>query len=136
MTASSTLAGKTACVMCPRTAKNLGQVTLPGAAFGDASAEKCWSTVPNTSHACKAVMMKNLIDPGVTNVRLLVEKLHVNWGRASAWQLKRIVTDSDGMGTSASKAAALERAPHLPVAGTSLASAVNEKVQADLLFSG
>ena len=60
---------------------------------------------------------------------------------------KLIMTDADGAGATVLKAvdfaadlcgvcAALEKAPNLPVAGTSLAPSFNAKVQADLLFLG
>ena len=39
--------------------------------------------------------MKNPIDPNENNARLIVKKLRVIWSRASASQIRRILTDSE-----------------------------------------
>ena len=74
-------------------------------------------------------------------------KLHVNWGHASAQQLRRVSADSeDGnprlvnfvgdVREHCETCRASGKAPHVPLAGTSTASMLNEKAQADLLFLG
>ena len=91
-------------------------------------------------------MMGNLIDPDAITARVIAEKLRVNLAHASAPQLKRILTDADGVGATVLKmagsvvndfgvCAAFDTVPHLTVAGTSSASAFNGKGQADLRFS-
>ena len=47
--------------------------------------------------------MKDLIDPDGDNARFIVEKLHVNWGRASASQATHILTDAGGVGANVPK---------------------------------
>ena len=85
-------------ITSPRTANALGHITLPGAACGDSSEKNYWFAAPTTFHAWKAVMMRDLIDPNDSNASSIVKKLHVIWGHASAPQLKRILTDADGVG--------------------------------------
>ena len=74
-------------------------------------------------------------------------KLHVNWGRASAKQLKQVLADSKGgifrwvncvdeVLQQRETCRASDKAPHVPTAGTSTASMFSEKVQVDLLFLG
>ena len=71
-------------------------------------------------------------------------KLHANSGHASATQLKRVLVDSDGgMSRLVNQAGqvletcdackAFDKAPHIPIAGTTTISAFDEKVQVDLL---
>ena len=87
--------------------------------------------------SCAAVMMKNIIDTEETNDRRVV-----NRGHGSASQLKRIMTDADGVGTTVLKAAgsgadecdvraASDKAPRLPAADTSLASTFNGEIRAE-----
>ena len=75
----------------------------------------------------------------------IIMKLHANWGHASASQLKRILVDSDsGLSHLVAHVDSVldtrevrrvsDKAPHLPIAGTSSVSCFNERVQADLLF--
>ena len=72
-------------------------------------------------------------------------KSHANWGHASATQLRRVLVDPDGgmshLVNHVDKALetwgacrAFDKAPHIPIAGTTTVSAFNEKVQVDLLF--
>ena len=72
-------------------------------------------------------------------------ELHVNWGRASAQQLKRVLVDSDRKNTHLITCAdeilaqcevcqAFDKAPRSPAAGTSITATSNEKLPADLLF--
>ena len=72
-------------------------------------------------------------------------KFHVNWGRVSAHQLKRVLVDSDGGNSHLVNyvAGVLEHceicrasdmAPRVPIAGTCAVSTFKEKVRVDLLF--
>ena len=72
-------------------------------------------------------------------------KLHVNWGRASDQQSKRVLVDSDagrvGLINFADEAPQqcevcrlFEKVLHLPIAGTSTASYFQGELQMDLLF--
>ena len=92
-------------------------------------------------------MVKNPIGPEKKNARLIVKKVHVNWDRSSASQLRCILTDADGAGSTALKSAesvaeecdvcaGSDRASRIPVAASPLASVFNGEIQADLLFSG
>ena len=87
------------------------------------------------------------MDPDERYERLILKKLRVNWGRAAASQIKRILTDAGRLGTNVLKVdvpavrerkacVAFGKAPRLPAAGTSVASAINGKVQVGLLFLG
>ena len=70
-------------------------------------------------------------------------KLHVNWGHASANQLKRALVDADGghahlannvdeVSGQCEVCRTFDKAPHVPIADTSTASMFNEKAQVDL----
>ena len=74
-------------------------------------------------------------------------KLHVSWGHALADQLSRASVDSDretrhpanyvGEALEGCEVCrALDKAAHIPTAGTSAVPAFDEKLQADLLFLG
>ena len=69
----------------------------------------------------------------------------MNWGHASAQQLKRTMVEADGRAGSLVQyvdevvrncevCRAFDMAPSIPIAGTSTVSAFNEKLQIDLLF--
>ena len=73
-------------------------------------------------------------------------KLRVNWGHASAQQLKRVLMDPEGDNMHLIACAdevsvrrefreAFEKAPRAPVAGTSTVVLFTEKLQVDLVFS-
>ena len=105
-------------------------------------------SAPDALRACKATTIKNLIDPGENNARLIVKKSHLGWGRQGVGkQARRILTDADGVGTDMLNVVdsvarecdvcmAFENTPHFLVAGASLASASNEKVRMDFLVLG
>ena len=72
-------------------------------------------------------------------------KLPLNWGHASAQQLKRVLVDSDGnhahLLTRVDEALAprdvcldFEKAPHAPAAGASTGATFSVKLQLDFLF--
>ena len=80
--------------------------------------------------------MKNVTDPNETSARLIAKKSRVNRGNTPASQLKCILKDADGVGVAAPKVAgsvveecdicaAFDEAPHLPVAGSLLVSALD-----------
>ena len=72
-------------------------------------------------------------------------KLHINWGHASATQIKRVLVDAEGdtqsllqhvdeVASQCDTCKAFEKAPHIPFAGTSSVSMFNERLRMDLLF--
>ena len=72
-------------------------------------------------------------------------KLHINWGHASATQIKRVLVDAEGgtqsliqhvdeVASQRDTCKAFERAPRIPISGTSTVSMFNERLQMDLLF--
>ena len=72
-------------------------------------------------------------------------KLHINWSHASATQVKRVLVDAegdtqcllqhvDGVVSQCDTCKPFEKAPHIPIAGTSTVSMFNERLQMDLLF--
>ena len=50
--------------------------------------------------------------------------------------MSRLVAHVDGVLGNCEVCRAFDKAPHLPVAGTSSVSCFNERIQVDLLFSG
>ena len=73
-----------ACAMSPCKVSDLSLLALPDTSFSNSSGGKCWSTAPNTFHACKAALMEKLIGPNEKNACLIVQKLHVNSGHSAA----------------------------------------------------
>ena len=72
-------------------------------------------------------------------------KLHINWGHASATQLKRVLVDAEGdtqsliqyvdkVVSQCDTCKAFEKAPHIPISGTPTVSMFNEKAQVHPLF--
>ena len=77
----------------------------------------------------------------------IVTKLHINSGHASARHIKRVLADAEGDTQSPMQrvgdvvslcdaSRAFEKAPHIPISGTSTAPMFNERLQIDLLFLG
>ena len=75
----------------------------------------------------------------------IIPKLHVNWARTSAQRLKRALEDlggghmrlvniADGVLEHCDACRAFEKVLRGPIAATSAASTLNEKLRADLLF--
>ena len=123
--------GKMACVTPPFMVQTPCQLALSGAAFCNCPEDKAVST-------------KDLVGPDEIADRVVAREFHVNYGHASASQLKRILSRAVVAGTNVFKAegsvadecdvcASAGEVPHLPVAGASTASDLNEKVQAELL---
>ena len=120
------------------TVNNLGKLALPGETFSDSSRTECRLSASNTPDDCKAVMMEDLIGPDGTNARFVVEKIRVYWAVTLPSQLTRILTNAGGVNATVQNVvdsvvgdcdvcAAFAKAPRVPVAGTPLASAFNEK---------
>ena len=87
------------------------------------------------------------MDGCLSDPRKIIEKLDAKWGFSSAQQLRRVLVDSDGDNMHVltcvdgvlercDKCRPLDKAPHVPVAGTSTVFRFNEKSREDLLFSG
>ena len=102
---------------------------------------------PREFSACTAVTLGDAQDDNISDPKKIIMKLHANWGHASATQLKRVLVDSDGgmshlvnqvdqVLETCDVCRAFDKAPHIPIAGTTTVSAFNEKVQVDLLFLG
>ena len=83
-----------------------------------------------------------MADSCLSGTKEIIVKLHVNWGHAAARRLKRLVEYSVGenMGLlsfvdevlqHSDACRALERAPHLPNAGTSQVSPFYEQIRVD-----
>ena len=51
---------------------------------------------PKDSSACTAVTSGDARDDSISDPKKLTMRLHVNWGHASATQLRRVLVDSDG----------------------------------------
>ena len=51
---------------------------------------------PRTSAACTAVAPGDARDGSLTDPKYIAMELNVNWGRATAQQLKRVPVDSEG----------------------------------------
>ena len=82
-------------------------------------------------------------DDCISEPKKIIAKLHANWGHAAASRLKRVLADSECGNSNLVNFAddvlehcdvckAYEKAPHVPIAGTSPASTFNEKVQVGL----
>ena len=93
---------------------------------------------PQLFSACKAVTLKDAGNAEISDPNTLIMKLHINWGHASATQIKRVLVDAEGdtqsllqhVGEVASQCdncKAFEKAPHIPIAGTSSVSMFNER---------
>ena len=100
---------------------------------------------PPTFATCKAVTLGNVGGGSLTDPEKIAMKLHVNWGHASAQQLKRALVDSaensmhlftcvDAAVARCEVCQAFEEAPHAPAAGTPNAAVLNEKLQGGLLL--
>ena len=116
-----------------------------GGRLSDSGDEHCLFTAPRRFQAYKAVMLKDALNPSLPDAMGIFRELYLYWGPASAKNLKHMLADAGDVGKTALDAAeglatqwgirqALDKAPRLPIAGTSLALAFRGKVQDDLLF--
>ena len=51
---------------------------------------------PQLFSACKAVSLRDAGNADISDSNKVIMKLHVNWGHASANQLRRVLLDSEG----------------------------------------
>merc|ERR1711951_45024 len=102
---------------------------------------------PAIHGALTSTTLGEAVDGEKRDPKEIVRKLHVNWGHASAQQLKRTMVEADGRASSLVQyvdevvrncevCRAFDMAPSIPIAGASTVSAFNEKLQVDLLFLG
>ena len=102
---------------------------------------------PKDFSACTAATLGDAQDAGISDPKKTIKELHVNRGHASATQLKRALVDSangtshlvprvDEVLENCDVCRAFDKAPHVPIAGATTASAFNEKAQAGLPFLG
>ena len=98
-------------------------------------------------NALTSTALGDALDGAKSDPKDIARRLHVNWGHASDQQLKRTMAEADckagglvplvdGVARECEIRRAFDAAPAIPVAGTSQASSLNEKVQVDLLFLG
>ena len=126
----------------PRKRPNLenGGIRLPFTGEG-----LCSFALPRTFSACKAVTLGDAGDGNQSDPKKIIGKLHVNWGHASAQQIKRVLVDAGGDNLSLLRhveqvvsqcdvCKAFEKAPRTPIAGTPTVAMFNEKLQVDLLL--
>ena len=89
--------------------------------------------------------MQNLFNTDGRGDRAIFRKLHLNWGRVSATQLKRILVDAENVSSAASLVVdgvlkqrevrpAFDKAPRVTSAGAPTVSDLNGKAQADSLI--
>ena len=100
---------------------------------------------PKEFSACSAVTSGDARDDCFSDPKKIIMKLHINWGRAPASEMKRVRADSEGGNSHVAHFAAngLEPcdvckasggAPHVPIAGTSTVPMFNGKAQVGLPF--
>ena len=105
------------------------------------------SRTPQLFSACKAVTFRDAGNAEISDPNKVIMKLHINWGHASATQIKRVLVDTEGDTQSLSRhvdevvsqcdaCKAFEKAPHIPISGMPTVSMFNERLQMDLLFLG
>ena len=95
---------------------------------------------PQTFSACRAFTLGGARDGCLSDPKNITTKLHVNWGHAAATELKRLLVDSNRDDARRVNEAedvlehfkvrrASEKAPHVPIAGTSTFSTFKEKLK-------
>ena len=100
---------------------------------------------PQFFSACKAVILRDAGSGEISDPNKVIMKLHINWGHVSGTQFKRVLVDAegdtqsllqhvDGVGSQCDTCKAFDKAPHIPISGTSTVSMFNERLQMDLLF--
>ena len=53
-------------------------------------------TSPEPLSAFKAVTLRDAENPDRVDPKSVINKLHINWGHASATQIKRVLADAEG----------------------------------------
>ena len=96
-------------------------------------------TPPQLFSACKAATLRYAGNADTSDPKKIITKLHINWGHASATQIKRVLVDAEGDTQSLIRhvddvaplrdtCRAFEKAPHIPISGTSSVSMFNERL--------
>ena len=102
---------------------------------------------PRTFTARKAIALGDASDGCLPGAEKIVTKLYLNWDRASAQQLKRVLANSDGGNVQLLACAdevsgqpevcrASDEAPRVPIAGASAGSMFSDKLLAEFVDSG
>ena len=102
---------------------------------------------PQLFSACKAVTLRDVGNAEVSDPNKVIMKFQINWGHASATQIKRVLVDAGGGAQSLIQRVdevvsqrdtrkAFEKAPHIPISGSSWVSMSNERLQIGSAFSG
>ena len=100
---------------------------------------------PRGFQSCGAVTLEDAPDPNLRDAPGALRKLHVNWGRASSYQVERILADAqrpdkalvdvaESVANTREICRTFDEAPQIPASGTFTASGVFEKERVDLLF--
>ena len=87
-------------------------------------------TPPQLFSACKAAALRDAGNAAESDPKIIIMKLHINWGHASAARIKRVLVDAEGDTQSPIQhvddavslrdtCKAFEKAPHGPISGTS-----------------
>ena len=103
----------------------------------------CSFTPPRILSACKAATPGDARDGAPPDPRKIIVKFRVNWGHASAQQIRRVLVDPewdkshllqhvDGVLGHCEVRRAFGSAPHVPFAGTSAVSTFNEELYVDI----
>ena len=53
-------------------------------------------TTPQLFSACKAGTLRGAGNAEISDPNKVIMKLHINWGRSSATQIKRVLVDAEG----------------------------------------
>ena len=99
--------------------------------------------LPNDFSACTAATLGDAREDSTSDPKKIIMKLHVNWGHASATQLKRVLVDSEGgdshlanyvdeASENCDVCRAFDKAPHVPIAGAPAVPMFREKARVDL----
>ena len=102
-------------------------------------------TPPRLFPANKAATLRDEGNSETSNPEKIITKVDINWGRASATQIKRVLVDAEGdtqsriqhvddVVSQRDACKAFEKAPRIPTPGTSSVSMFNERLRTDLLF--
>ena len=102
-------------------------------------------TPPQLLPACKAVTLRDAGNAETSDPATIIMKVRINWGHASATQIKRVLADAGGdtqsliqhvddVVSQRETCKAFEKEPRTPISGTSSVSMLNERLQMDLLF--
>ena len=102
---------------------------------------------PQLFSARKAVTARDAGNAEISDPNKVITKLHINWGHVSATQIKRVLVDAEGgaqclmqhvdeVASQRDTCKAFEKAPHIPISGTSTVSTFDGRLHTGLLFFG